>query len=232
MMRNFSVIFRTATILLCFIVSQNEAFLWNSTKKHELDSLNFLNDKHAASARSKRNSYFFPSPSNGISFREKVYRNHDNDGRGTNDFVTMDPNLFHSKMKPSEAHGGLRYKVTRVIQLPKQGKITGIVREFPWSSGLTRVDQFLGIPYAEAPVGSRRFMPPSNPLSWNKDEIFEANKMGPVCPQKLPDLTDSSGYSKGRYEQIKRLLPHLMRESEDCLNLNLYVKNSGEYIVS
>lgn len=42
----------------------------------------------------------------------------------------------------------------------KQGRIKGIVRNFHAQTGLKEVDQYLGIPYAEPPVGSRRFMPP------------------------------------------------------------------------
>lgn len=42
----------------------------------------------------------------------------------------------------------------------KQGRIKGIIRNFHPQTGLKDVDQYLGIPYAEAPIGSRRFMPP------------------------------------------------------------------------
>lgn len=42
----------------------------------------------------------------------------------------------------------------------KQGRIKGIIRNFHPQTGLKDVDQYLGIPYAEAPTGSRRFMPP------------------------------------------------------------------------
>lgn len=64
-----------------------------------------------------------------------------------------------------------------------------------------------------------------------------ANKLPPVCPQKLPklDATTSSGgpggsssISKGRYNQLKRLFPYLKVESEDCLYLNLYVPRLGK----
>lgn len=42
----------------------------------------------------------------------------------------------------------------------KQGRLMGITRRFQVTSGLREVDQYLGLPYAEAPTGSRRFMPP------------------------------------------------------------------------
>uniref|UniRef100_A0A182QQP1 Carboxylesterase type B domain-containing protein n=1 Tax=Anopheles farauti TaxID=69004 RepID=A0A182QQP1_9DIPT len=104
----------------------------------------------------------------------------------------------------------------------KQGILRGFVRVMHPQSGLKNVDQYLGIPYAEAPVGSRRFMPPSAPIPWNGLKM--ATKLSPVCPQNLPSLNNANNnYSKGRYDQIKRLLPYLKVESEDCLYLNLYV---------
>lgn len=59
-----------------------------------------------------------------------------------------------------------------------------------------------------------------------------ASKLPPVCPQKLPkmDMTGGSGASNGRYNQLKRLLPYLKVESEDCLYLNLYVPRVGKKI--
>lgn len=42
----------------------------------------------------------------------------------------------------------------------KQGRIRGFVRIMHPQSGLRNVDQYLGIPYAEAPIAALRFMPP------------------------------------------------------------------------
>lgn len=44
--------------------------------------------------------------------------------------------------------------------LIKQGLLKGMVRVMHDQSGLKNVDQYLGIPYAAAPVGNGRFMPP------------------------------------------------------------------------
>lgn len=230
-MRISAILTTTIALLMTnfhFCASNNEKFPRNFTAYESAWSAAV--DRHATSANEHRlkrspNSFLPPVSSNGMSFRNKVYGNFDTDGRETGEYVTIDPSFFPHRMKTSEAHGGLAYKSTRVVHI-KQGYITGIVREFSPSTHLNRVDQYLGIPYAEAPVGSRRFMPPSNPLPW--PDTREANKMEAVCPQKLPDLNDPSGYSRGRYEQIKRLLPHLKRESEDCLYLNLYVESYGE----
>lgn len=34
---------------------------------------------------------------------------------------------------------------------------------------------------------------------------------------------------KGRYQYLKRLIPLLVNQSEDCLTLNIYVPGSGKY---
>lgn len=52
---------------------------------------------------------------------------------------------------------------TREITI-KQGRIKGIVRAMYRDSGIRDVDQFLGLPYAESPVGNKRFMPPGKTL--------------------------------------------------------------------
>ena len=41
--------------------------------------------------------------------------------------------------------------------------------------------QFLGVPYAEAPVGTRRFAPPVPVAPW--DGVREASAFGPSCVQ-------------------------------------------------
>lgn len=127
---------------------------------------------------------------------------------------------------PSTASNGHQMKETREVAL-KQGRLKGLVRAMHPMSGLRNVDQFLGIPYAEAPVGHLRFMPPGAPTPWTGTKM--ATKFAPVCPQRLPDINSPDNtMSKGRYDQIKRLLPYLKHESEDCLYLNLYVPSWGE----
>ncbi|GAB0094904.1 Carboxylic ester hydrolase [Sergentomyia squamirostris] len=111
--------------------------------------------------------------------------------------------------------------LTRQIVI-KQGTLRGVVRFMHPQSGLRDVDQFLGIPYAEPPINSKRFMPPGAPLPWSDVRIF--SELPPVCPQNLPNLQMSNGtLSKGRYNQLKRLLPYLKSEREDCLYLNIYM---------
>ena len=46
----------------------------------------------------------------------------------------------------------------------------------------TRLDTFLGIPYAQPPVGSLRFATPKA-LSNEPSRVIRATTYGPVCPQ-------------------------------------------------
>lgn len=165
------------------------------------------------------------SSSSSFSFRDLLARYPDANAERIS--IANPPQFSRPHKKPSfDAHKKMPFRYTREVQI-KQGKIIGIVREMSSKLRLKNVDQFLGIPYAEAPIDSRRFMPPSPPLAWQG--VKYANKMGDVCPQKLPNLADSNGFTKGRYDQIKRLLPFLTSESEDCLYLNLYVTSYGEF---
>lgn len=185
-------------------------------------------DEHATDARNvvKRSggSSFLPQQhaSSAYTFRDLL--NHHQDENAVR-YAAPAPATYGRPHKKSDAHQKMPFRYTREVQI-KQGRIVGIVREMSSKLRLKNVDQYLGIPYAEAPVDSRRFMPPSPPLVWQG--VKYANKMGDVCPQKLPNLADSNGFSKGRYDQIKRLLPFLSSESEDCLYLNLYVTSYGE----
>ncbi len=77
----------------------------------------------------------------------------------------------------------------------KQGVITGVT-----DSGTNR---WLGIPYAQAPVGDLRWQLPQPPKA--SDEPFQADQQGNLCPQV------SSGEVIG---------------NEDCLNLNIYRPNT------
>jgi len=47
----------------------------------------------------------------------------------------------------------------------------------------TRLDTFLGIPYAQPPVGDLRFAAPKA-LSNEPSRVIRATKYGPVCPQE------------------------------------------------
>ncbi|SPP81564.1 blast:Neuroligin-1 [Drosophila guanche] len=102
----------------------------------------------------------------------------------------------------------------------KYGLLRGIVvRSTPL------VEAFLGIPYASAPVGSLRFMPPITPSTWKT--VRNADRFSPVCPQNVPIPPNGPEalleVPRARLAQLRRLLPLLKNQSEDCLYLNIYV---------
>ncbi|KAF4521490.1 hypothetical protein B566_EDAN001788 [Ephemera danica] len=99
------------------------------------------------------------------------------------------------------------------------------------AQSLKPVEVFLGIPYAIPPVRSNRFSPTRSPLPW--DGVRIADTMGPVCPQKLPDIANETAalerMPKGRIEYLRRLEVYLKNQSEDCLFLNLYAPAQGKF---
>jgi para-nitrobenzyl esterase len=62
---------------------------------------------------------------------------------------------------------------------------------------------FLGIRYAQAPVGPLRFRPPRRIDAW--EGTYDATRYGPIAPQAYPDNP-----------------PIQLEEAEDCLSLNIY----------
>lgn len=76
------------------------------------------------------------------------------------------------------------------------------------------VAQFLGIPFAAAPIGDLRF---AAPATYEVRGILDATKQGPLCPQYL--LTKANSPSVYTYDT-----PWLQPEgpvSEDCLTLDI-----------
>lgn len=121
--------------------------------------------------------------------------------------------------------------LTREVEI-KQGKLVGLRLQSTSNPDLRPVEVFLGIPYAAAPTGSQRFMPPGSPPQWM--DVKFAHKFGPVCPQNLPDLNQKKKnvMTVNRVSYLKRLFPYLQHnQSEDCLYLNIYAPahRRGEY---
>ena len=141
----------------------------------------------------------------------------------------------------------------------KYGSLRGnLVRLTPSSKGtssagdhhpqLPLVEAYLGVPYATPPTGGLRFMPPVTPSHWRG--VRSATAPSAVCPQTIPAdvlaavrapdaATAHRKVTKARHETLRRLVPLLGNQSEDCLYLNVYVpvvggrsNNQGELIMS
>jgi len=121
-----------------------------------------------------------------------------------------------------------------VIQT-QYGRLRGVLVALPASvtgRGQSRsktvvVEAFLGLQYASLLGGDLRFMPPTSSMEkW--DGVRVALKFRPVCPQRVPDVNRlQRDMPTERVDHIKRLLPFLDKQNEECLNLNIYVPARG-----
>ncbi|KAG8177228.1 hypothetical protein JTE90_014272 [Oedothorax gibbosus] len=98
----------------------------------------------------------------------------------------------------------------RVVVQTRFGSIRGRVRQTDTGA---RVNEFLGIPYASAPVGDLRFKRAQYPTDF--EDTYEADKMPPAClqysEQPLPWFDLDPG------------------QSEDCLYLNIWAPADTGY---
>jgi len=117
----------------------------------------------------------------------------------------------------------------RVVQTA-QGKLRAVLVARP-QLGVPPVEVYLGVQYASTLGAELRFMPPTASIEkW--DGVRVALQHRPVCPQRLPDLDRRSAAGtpappRRHLEQLRRLLPFVEKQSEDCLNLNVFVPFTG-----
>lgn len=121
-----------------------------------------------------------------------------------------------------------RHLSTRVVHT-RYGTLRGFISTLS-NRQLQPVEVFLGVPYAGAPVGALRFMPPVTSPHWSG--IRAADSFGSACPQKLPNILNETKVMRqmplGRYKHLQKLLPILANQSEDCLYLNIYAPAIGK----
>lgn len=92
----------------------------------------------------------------------------------------------------------------RVI-MTNTGPLQGISLEYEDSE----LDAFLGIPYAEPPVGRLRFARPVPKTPWSG--VYDASRLPPACIQNVT--------------QKFYFTPNIDNMTEDCLYLNIWVPN-------
>lgn len=111
------------------------------------------------------------------------------------------------------------------------GKLRGVKVTLP-NEILGPVEQYLGIPYALAPTGERRFQAPEPPMSW--PGIRNATQFAPVCPQFLEDRFLLNDMLPVWFTaNLDTVVGYVQEQSEDCLYLNVYVPTEdGKPIIS
>ncbi|XP_066537280.1 neuroligin-2-like [Hoplias malabaricus] len=100
------------------------------------------------------------------------------------------------------------------------GKLRGIKKDLN-NEILGPVEQYLGVPYATAPIGDRRFQPPEAPGSW--PEVRNATQFAPVCPQNLHGVLPEIMLPVWFTDSLDVAATYIQNQSEDCLYLNIYV---------
>ncbi|EXJ81374.1 hypothetical protein A1O3_07665 [Capronia epimyces CBS 606.96] len=92
------------------------------------------------------------------------------------------------------------------------GPIVGVATSLPGAS--VTINKFLGIPFAASPT---RFAPPVTPTPWKTP--YNATQYGPACIQQF-NYPEASRNFVIKYFNTP---PPPAGESEDCLNVNVYV---------
>ncbi|XP_026286621.2 neuroligin-1-like [Frankliniella occidentalis] len=116
-------------------------------------------------------------------------------------------------------------KISTRLARTKYGLLRGVILQ------QQPVEAFLGVPYATAPLGSLRYMPPVTPSMWKTPRLCDT--FSPVCPQRAPSIGNRTEalleFPRGRLVYLEKLLPLLANQSEDCLYMNIYVPQEADF---
>uniref|UniRef100_A0A672NJG7 Neuroligin-2-like n=1 Tax=Sinocyclocheilus grahami TaxID=75366 RepID=A0A672NJG7_SINGR len=105
------------------------------------------------------------------------------------------------------------------------GKLRGIKKDLN-NEILGPVEQYLGVPYATAPIGDRRFQPPEAPGSWQ--EVRNATQFASVCPQNVHGVLPEIMLPVWFTDNLDVAATYIQNQSEDCLYLNIYVPTEDD----
>lgn len=114
------------------------------------------------------------------------------------------------------------------VPLGENQFVRGREVEFP-DKHLSPVTSYLGIRYGALDTlgghPKRRFQSPVAPfLIEEMSGVQQKTEMPHVCPQNIPDLEEYEKTHQPAYvNYLKRIVPFLKKQSEECLNLNIYV---------
>ena len=74
-----------------------------------------------------------------------------------------------------------------------------------------------------------RFAPTRPPTHWSG--VYAATSYGSVCPQKFPEMSNTTEalltMSQSRLDYLRNVRIRLNKQSEDCLNLNIYIPHTA-----
>ncbi|XP_051876826.1 neuroligin-3a isoform X4 [Pristis pectinata] len=107
------------------------------------------------------------------------------------------------------------------------GKLRGIRIPLP-SEILGPVDQYLGVPYAAAPIGEKRFQPPEPPPSWSG--IRNVTHFAPVCPQNIHGMVPEIMLPIWFTANLDIVATYIQDQNEDCLYLNIFVPTEDGFL--
>ncbi|KAM7204676.1 carboxylesterase, partial [Naviculisporaceae sp. PSN 640] len=108
------------------------------------------------------------------------------------------------------------------------GTTSGLVDGHP-APNATLVSEYLGIPYAEPPVGNLRFQPP---VKYNGTSVVDATDFGNSCINTIPPKEANQTYLQEisatpfglSLANGSLFTPQTQNQSEDCLTLNIWTK--------
>lgn len=114
------------------------------------------------------------------------------------------------------------------VRLGENRFVRGVEVEFS-DKHLSPVTAYLGIRYGALDTlggqPKRRFQPPIAPFLFEEvSGVQRKTQLPNVCPQNIPDLEEYEKTHQPAYvNYLKRIVPFLKKQSEECLNLNIYV---------